>query len=393
MHREPQQRARTTTHTHPGQSLASGACGIALLHIERARTQHGDWNTAHAWLAAASQDTLTADTDACLYFGAPALAFALHTAAGTSHRYEHTLATLDTSITALTRRRLDNAHARIDHNTRPAPSEFDLIHGLTGLGTYHLRRHPHSSITAEVLSYLVRLSAPLPGDSGQLPGWWTDLGPTGQPSPAFPRGHGNLGMAHGISGPLALLSLALRRGVTVEDHTEAIQRICFWLDTWRRENGTTVWWPQWVTRAELYGHRSHHPEPQRPSWCYGTPGMARAQQLAAIATGDTRRQLTAERALLGCLTDPVQRAQITEAGLCHGWAGLCHTTRRAAADALTPDIASHLPELDTSPLDRPSESSRDLGLLTGTAGAALALHTAHADTPATSGWDACLLVN
>ncbi|MGM1058382.1 hypothetical protein [Saccharothrix sp. Mg75] len=37
-------------------------------------------------------------------------------------------------------------------------AEYDLICGLSGLGAYHLHRHPQHEITAEVLSYLVRLT-------------------------------------------------------------------------------------------------------------------------------------------------------------------------------------------------------------------------------------------
>ncbi len=57
------------------QSLAGGAAGIALLHIERARAGHGDWATAHAWLSAAVRDDLSAGPNASLFFGAPTLAF------------------------------------------------------------------------------------------------------------------------------------------------------------------------------------------------------------------------------------------------------------------------------------------------------------------------------
>ncbi|MGH3622096.1 MAG: lanthionine synthetase LanC family protein, partial [Sciscionella sp.] len=64
--------------------------------------------------------------------------------------------------------------------------------------------------------------------------------------------------------------------------------------------------------------------PLQPSWCYGTPGIARAQQLAALATGDTRRRHTAETALLGCLHDPNQLARIIDPGLCHGGSAAHH---------------------------------------------------------------------
>ena len=68
------------------QSLAQGAAGIALLHIERARRGSGTWHDAHAHLTSCVHD-LIADEDASLYFGAPAVAFALHTASVGTGRY------------------------------------------------------------------------------------------------------------------------------------------------------------------------------------------------------------------------------------------------------------------------------------------------------------------
>jgi hypothetical protein len=96
------------------QSLAGGAAGIALLHIERARSGHGDGATARSWLSAAAREPLSAGANANLFFGAPTLAFVTHTAADQPGMYARTLAELDAATITLTRRRLDDAHARLD---------------------------------------------------------------------------------------------------------------------------------------------------------------------------------------------------------------------------------------------------------------------------------------
>ncbi|MGH3854056.1 MAG: lanthionine synthetase C family protein [Pseudonocardiaceae bacterium] len=374
------------------QSLAGGAAGIALLHIERARAGHGAWATAHAWLSAATRGDLSAGPNAGLFFGAPTLAFVTYAAADQSGKLTRALATLDPSTTALTRRRLEAAHARIDRRDRPALAEFDLIRGLTGLGAHHLHHDPHHDIAAAVLSYLVRLTEPLPGHTDGLPGWWTDLAPTGYPSPDWPGGHGNFGMSHGIAGPLALLSLALRRGVVVEGHTDAITRICTWLDTWQQEHRRGPWWPGIITLDDVHNGHLRQPTPSRPAWCYGTPGLARAHQLAGLATSDTARQQTAETAMLGCLRDPAQLARIVDNGLCHGMAGVFQTAWRMAADAHTPDIAAELPCLSARLLTQHRRAPEDTEFLDGHAGIALALHTAGTNTAPLTHWDACLVL-
>lgn len=362
---------------------------MALLHIERAVAGLGGWEVAHAWLAAAAHGDIAAGPNATLFFGAPALAFALHAAADRPGRYERALQALDIRVAALTRRRLDQAHARINRGNRPALAEFDLINGLTGLGAHLLRCDPDGDLIRQVLTYLVRLTEPL--DAEGLPGWWTDLAPTGRRSTAFPGGHGNFGMAHGISGPLALLSLAMRCGIVADGQTEAITRICSWLDTWRQDHDTTPWWPETITLDETRLGRPRQTRPRRPSWCYGTPGLARAQQLAGQATADTDRQRMAEQALLGCLTNPEQLRRITDSSLCHGLAGLFQTARRIAADAHTPDLTTPLHDL-AELLVTPEPPGAASGLLEGSTGRALALSTAANEFPA-SRWDTCLLLN
>ncbi len=93
------------------------------------------------------------------------------------------------------------------------------------------------------------LTRPLTVDGEPLPGWWVSHDPHRRQSPAFNGGHGNFGATHGITGPLALLSLAARRGVVV------------------------------------------------------------GGQLDAIALGDRRRKTAYEQVLLACLDDPVQQAR------------------------------------------------------------------------------------
>lgn len=376
--------------------LASGAPGIALLHIERAHTGTGAWHTAHRWAAAMTRHPVNAHPHASsLYHGAPAVAFALHTASQPG--YTPALDALDRNIATATEARLHAAHERIDRQDLPTLGEFDLIRGLTGLGAYLLHRHRRDDLLRDILHYLVRLTEPITTHGQKLPGWWTHNRPADQPSATWPGGHGNLGMAHGIAGPLALLSTAMTRGVTVPGHTDAIDRICGWLDTWRCGTRSQPWWPGVISLAEWRaGGLNDCPAPGRPSWCYGTPGVARAQQLAAIALGDPQRQQDAEAALTACLADQRQLSQITDASVCHGWAGLALTTWRAAADSidgnagLTAQVSRLLAQLKKhKPRHGPPNKE---GLLEGPAGVLLAEHTMASKPPPAPRWDVCLLI-
>ncbi|MGH3801435.1 MAG: lanthionine synthetase LanC family protein, partial [Pseudonocardiaceae bacterium] len=125
------------------QSLAQGAAGVALLHIERALAGSGTWTTAHAWVRAATRCEISAADNAGLYFGAPAISFVLH-AAGADEipRYGPALTRLDAHVARLAHRRVDAAWARINHGKMAAFAEYDLFYGLTGIGQLLLQRAP-----------------------------------------------------------------------------------------------------------------------------------------------------------------------------------------------------------------------------------------------------------
>lgn len=390
------------------QHLAYGPPGIALLHIERAANGLGPWQHAHGWLAAASHGSLTSGPDSHPFYGMPAFAHALACAA--DHHpgsYQRALDSIDRQIEIDVRRRLDAAHRRIDAGCLPLLAEFDTIRGLTGYGAHLLRRRkPGSPTVRAVLDYCVRLTEPIRHSGEDLPGWWTATGPSGSPDERFHGGHANAGMAHGIGGVLALLALAARKGTATDGQHGALRTILTWLDRWQEETGRGSTWPYWITRSELRTGRCAASKLRRPSWCYGTAGLARAQQLAALATGDTERQITAENALAAALTDPDQLGATTDHGLCHGFAGLTHIAVRTAADAhpstvgrlraAIPGLLAAICPVDND-LERAatalvSDTGAGPGLLDGAAGIALALLAADTAAPPQSAWDSLLLI-
>ncbi|SEG85762.1 Lanthionine synthetase C-like protein [Actinacidiphila yanglinensis] len=377
------------------QSLADGAAGTALLHIEAARRHAQPWRSAHHWISAAVSGQVTAADTAGLFLGAPAAGFLLSTPPAEYARlYTWARRTLHSHIVALAHRRTDAAWARIHCGDLATFAEYDIFHGLTGIGAYLLRTSPDDGALDRILRYLVALTRPLASDGRGLPGWWVRHDPRRGHSPHFPGGHGNLGAAHGITGPLLLLAQALRRGIEVPGHRDAIWTICDHFDTWRQDTATGQWWPEHLSRLDLQRGRPYRGDGTRPSWCYGTTGIARAGQLAGIALRDTGLQTFYEAALHRALSDPAQLAHITDAGLCHGWAGIYQTTTRAAADALDPRLRDLLPTLGAALLDYARLGPTPApGFLNGAAGTGLALSTLATQQPPSTGWDACLLIN
>jgi lantibiotic biosynthesis protein len=377
--------------------LGDGAVGAALVKVERARRGGAGWNDAHRAIGTvlAAHPVEAGASRIGLFRDAPAVALLLHRAADA--RYSATLAQLDAAIDAATALRLARAHQRTDSGMPATFSEYDLISGLTGLGLYQMiRRGGTGCLLADVLHYLVVLTNPINVNGCQLPGWWSRTGPNGVASPDYPGGHANLGLAHGVAGPLALMSAAMICGIEVAGQRDAIGQVCAYLDACRQHDATATWWPETITHASHDRNAPERDGPGRASWCYGVPGIARAQQLAGRAIGDPDRQRLAEDAMAACLTDIRQVDQVTDLGICHGLTGLWHTARRIAADGPEPErwtarihkslkrrLADHL---DQHGFPGPA------GLLEGSAGLELIDH-AELTGPAPAGdWDACLLL-
>ncbi|MEU2182422.1 lanthionine synthetase C family protein [Streptomyces thermolilacinus] len=373
------------------QSLYFGAAGVTLLHAVRMQAGAGDADAMRPWASDMLRSPIVAAAHQGigLYEGAPAVAYVL-TFVGTPAA-KRLLAALDDHVRRITAERLDAAHDRITRGQIASTDEFDLIGGLTGLGVYHLRRGNTAELHA-TLSYLVRLTEPVTSGGQTLPGWWA----TGTPGAKRPiEGHGNFGLAHGIAGPLALLATTALRGHTVPGQKDAITQICQWLHRWRTGTGPTARWPEWIDPQEQRRGRTPRIHPTRPSWCYGTPGIARAQQLAGRALGDTSLQEHAEQALAGCLLDPQQTSLLTDTSLCHGWAGLIQTTRRAADDEKEGRLHDLLPRLHSAlaahlEQDGPPPNP---ALMEGSAGLDLIRLTECGQATPDPQWDLCLLLS
>lgn len=352
----------SSTTGHP-QSLARGALGTALRLAVDAHTDPAAEQDLHDHLLGLGP--VVDGPDAGPFYGAPALALVLHLApAG----YQQALERLDEVNDALTRQRLTAAHHRIGHKSPTSFAEYDLIRGLSGLGLLWLHRGTRPALVQDVLTYLVLLTEPAPG---ARPGWWVWHRPDDIEAPG---GHANNALAHGIAGPLAILALARLRGITVAGQDEAVRRVTRHLDAARREDAAGCWWDRWDAEART--------APPPLSWCYGTPGLVRAQQLAALALKDRNRQVMLEHTLL-------RQLELTAPGpaadpcLCHGTAGLLRVCERVADNATDPrPFWGHIESLRT----RLASARRTAapGVLDGQAGVHLAAQGSRV------AWDACL---
>ncbi|GHI10092.1 hypothetical protein AQI88_41100 [Streptomyces cellostaticus] len=263
---------------------------------------------------------------------------------------------------------------------------FDLISGLTGTGAYLLTRaeadQDHDALR-EILRALVGLCRERAG----TPRWHTPADSIRDHAARdrLPHGALNYGLSHGIAGPLALMSLALTAAIQVPGLRDTAEHLTARLTAARTDD---TWGPNWPGLTALPNGSG---TPVHSSWCYGSPGVARALWLAGRALDDTSTRKLAVQALKAALIRPAPERGIDDnPGLCHGLAGLLHITLRFAHDTADPGLAAAATALAEHLLQQKEFTRQDPGFLEGAAGVVLALLAAATDQAPL--WDRALLL-
>ena len=362
---------------------------MAILHGVRAQDGQGSLDLAHAWLRRAAAGGITDGPGAGLWFGAPAVAFAI--AASAPGHYP------EASLT------LKSAHRRHDQGTPARCPRTHRCRCPPAAGGVRPRPRPDR---ARRLPPAQRPRSRAAGAGAALPGpphrararrrrgraCGAGLVEQQQPQPHDQHPRRSRQLRHGTwhFGPFShCLPWLPATGSPCRARQTLSTGSATWLDAWRQPGPAGPWWPTWITIAELREGRPSRAGPGRPSWCYGTPGIARALQLAALARCDKPRQAEAEDALARCVTDPAQTALLTGPGLCHGWAGTTAATWHAARDSGDAALSAAAGAL-AGPLASSASGDHPYGLIDGYAGAALTLHDLA--TQAAGTWTRCLLL-
>jgi len=387
------------------EGLWQGYAGLALLWSAVDACFPGEgWDTVgreHLRLAVHAAEERRRPTSG-LSAGLAGLAAAAWSLSRNGTRYRGLLTTLDAALVGLV---VEETAWLLDH--RPFGIEaarLDVISGLSGVGRYLLLRRADPRCR-EALEAVLRSLVLLTGEVDGVPRWHTppeDL-PDLRTQAAYPGGNLNCGLAHGIPGPLALLSLAATQGVVVPGEMGAIRRSADWL---HERQMVDEWGVNWPTAVPLGLAAAPADTPaSRAAWCYGSPGVARALWLAGAAADERAYQDLAVSAMKAVYRRPVPARHIDSPTFCHGVAGLLQVTLRFVSDTGLPLFreaaaslhgqlrAAYEPDsrLGYRNLEPTGGRIDQPGLLDGAAGVALVLLAA--SSPVEPSWDALFLLS
>ncbi|MFD7512523.1 lanthionine synthetase C family protein [Streptomyces sp. NPDC059853] len=383
-------------------TLSDGLSGTALLHAclsrlapEFATAADRHWEEAARLLGRASPNGI--------YTGPGALAASLIIGSGYLTDPSRHRTAISKATAWLSARAQGLAHhqtARTDHGRPGAPwAVYDVIRGLSGIGRVLVAAQAagyEEEAGPGLTAALTTLTTLILTNHGRCPGWWLPAEDHPRTVTVHPSGAATTGLAHGIAGPLALLSLSHAAGQSVPGQDHAIHTAATWLLDWQDTRGS---WPPFITGAEL-NDTTPQPRPgRRHAWCYGTPGIGRALTLAGNAVHEQSLTHAGREAIRRLATAPPDGWDTEGPGLCHGSAGILQAAIRTGQPA---GNAAHIMAQNFNaqglfrfPQVEAGVTLNNPGFLTGATGAALALgeYAGLFASQNSTDWDVLLLLS
>lgn len=390
-------------------SIVFGPPSLALFygHLDRCFPCQGWDVVAHQFLASAIQgleNIVPGTLSSGLMGGLAGLGFTTLALSHGGKRYVRLTRQVDQLL-------LDHLTRELEHVTQNGDGvwfgDYDLVSGSTGILAYLLARQevPGVAITGldEVIEALLDRLITRCADPASPNGFFIPKAKQATPElqEAYPFGCVNIGLAHGVPGPLGVLSVALLCNVQRIGLPEAVASLAAWIMERRVDDSWGISWPHAVRPTE---------DPQgessgRAAWCYGSPGVAASLWLAGKALSNDRMCRLAVDALKAVARRPISERRISSPIICHGVAGLLQIVLRLwnyshdpelepfAAELLEQLVAMHDVQAPVGYRDIEPSGQRvdDPGFLQGAAGIALSLISASTAIEPT--WDRILLLS
>ncbi|WNS41171.1 lanthionine synthetase C family protein [Paenibacillus sp. MMS20-IR301] len=274
--------------------------------------------------------------------------------------------------------------------------DYDVIQGLSGIGRVALlfSERPLMRSALESIVELFHLYCGEKHINGYtVPAWHVSSENQflAEESSRYPNGNFNLGLSHGVSGPLAFLSISYSKGIMNDAVTADIYKLAEFLCKCAIQDENGIVFPGRVSFEEWV--KEDLPSvgiDNRDSWCYGAPGIARSLWLAGKALNNDKWLETGKRAYSTIANREPVSVKSNLGILCHGSSGLIHLLQRMYSETGDNSLLTlrdkHLEELlylyepeslfgyyDDSLREGTLTRVDEAGFLTGASGVALVL--------------------
>lgn len=312
-----------------GRCLSHGHPGVCLLLAELAEQfPEEDWDV-YAFEHLKIANNLIYDygiNNISLFSGLSGVGMAATLLSNQGTRYVKFISDVNNNIVNILKEFINNSATSLE-NLRM--TDYDVIQGMSGIIRYLLMHKDNQEILKVIkssLEYLISITSDINKKNKIVPGWYISSENQFLDSEKkdFPNGNFNTGMAHGIAGPLAILSIALIEGVEIKGQKEAIEKIASWLDHWKCIDEYGIYWSGHIKFEDVINNTKDELSTHREAWCYGNPGISRALWLSGTALSKKSYTVLALEALESTLNMPYNTWGCISGIFCHGLAGMIH---------------------------------------------------------------------
>lgn len=261
-----------------------------------------------------------------LYNGFTGVNFAIRLASHGGTRYSSIKQSLNDFSLPVSRefvKQVINKHSELKSGTYEFC--YDLITGITGIGRYALSTSSHSGyqeLLNDIISHLIKLTRRQDVNGKQITNFYSppETIIVEEDIEKYTKGYVNLGLSHGIAGPLSLLSLAKIQGIEAEGINEAIRSLYKIFADYISYDIHGAYFKRMVGIEEII-HNSNDASERFDAWCYGSFGVCRAISLAYEAVGDPEMQRLTRELMKTLITMPLDKYNVVSPIICHGYGG------------------------------------------------------------------------
>ena len=207
--------------------------------------------------------------------------------------------------------------------------QYDCVRGLSGILNYLIHTDAENNdnkvIIEDVLGYLIKITERKFVDGKIVPGWHIkhENQIREDEKSRFKNGNFDFGVAHGIAGPLAAMSMAYQKGYCIEGQKKAILSIVEEYEKLAlRFKDCTFWQGQYSFEDYLQSTQDTFVYKNKMSWCYGPIGILRAIKLAGFALDSQELIEREQNNICKIAAMPSKDYFLDSPIICHGYAGL-----------------------------------------------------------------------
>ncbi|MBZ5482918.1 lanthionine synthetase C family protein [Bacillus sp. T_4] len=387
-------------------SFAQGFSGLCILYAELDYIYpHSGWDQkGHEAIKRTIEEFEHKGTNLLSTFnGLSGLCFAVTSLSKNGERYKKLLDSLHNILLNELEEYIESIKSNLLNQKGINNFSYDVCYGISGIGRYLilLENNPKASrFLKDILEICVDITDDITIKEEKVPGWFTPQTYNSQ----FETGFFDTGLAHGICGPMNLLSIALKNGYTVDGQLEAIKKISYWLmDKSQLDDGKLF-----IPNIIPFNNETNSYN-KRDAWCYGGPGISRSLFLSGKILGDEKISRFSKDLFNDVMKRNFKEQVNISATFCHGLSGLLHITNIMCQDTPEKELIDYQIKVLEKILNEYDEKlpfgfqdiniingnilhENKMGLLEGALGILLSL-LAYKYKGSASGWDKMFLLN